>query len=58
MLECSDCGTKNTNGASMCITCGNKRLLIDAAYSVTKQVGLGRSSSNGSCAPSAMFNRI
>lgn len=27
MLECSDCGTKNTTGASMCITCGSKRLL-------------------------------
>ncbi len=30
MLECSDCGTKNTTGASMCITCGSKRLLTDS----------------------------
>ena len=30
MLECSDCGTKNTAGASMCITCGNKRLLTES----------------------------
>ncbi len=30
MLECSDCGTKNTTGASMCVTCGNKRLLTES----------------------------
>ncbi len=30
MLECSDCGTKNTTGASMCVTCGSKRLLTES----------------------------
>ena len=30
MLECSDCGTKNTTGASMCITCGSKRLRTES----------------------------
>ncbi len=33
MLECSDCGTKNTTGASMCITCGSKRLLTEGEAS-------------------------
>lgn len=33
MLECSACGTKNTNGASMCITCGSKHLLTEAEVS-------------------------
>jgi len=26
MLQCSDCGTKNTNGTTMCVTCGGDRL--------------------------------
>ncbi len=30
MLECSDCGTKNTPGASMCVTCGSKSLLTES----------------------------
>ncbi len=30
MLECSDCGTKNTTGASMCVTCGSKSLLTES----------------------------
>ncbi len=33
MLECTDCGTLNTAGATMCVTCGGKHLLTDSEAS-------------------------